>query len=66
MRPSESLLEKRCSDSFPYFHFLQSAENSERATRADAALPQALGLPVIVRPASEPAGLRAGSKPKRG
>lgn len=71
-------LEKRCSDSFPYYHFLQNAENSQRSAAAaastaastavstavstDSELPQAPGLPVIVRQASEPAAMRVGSK----
>jgi type II secretory pathway predicted ATPase ExeA len=55
-------MEKRCSDSFPYYHFLHSAENSERSKSANPELPQAPGLPVIVPPASKPGRLRTGSK----
>ena len=55
-------MEKRCSDSFPYYHFLHSAESAERSKPADPTLPQAPGLPVIVRSAAEPASPRDGSK----
>ena len=54
-------MEKHCSDSFPYYHFLHSAENSKRAEPAKSELPQAPGLPVILRPESEPSRLRSGS-----
>jgi type II secretory pathway predicted ATPase ExeA len=55
-------MEKHCSDSFPYYHFLRSAEKSDHSGPANAGLPPAPGLPVIVRPPSEPAQLRTGSK----
>jgi type II secretory pathway predicted ATPase ExeA len=55
-------MEKRCSDSFPYYHFLHSAESSERSQPAKSELPQAPGLPVIMRSASQPARPRVGSK----
>jgi len=58
-------MEKRCSDSFPYYHFLHSAESSKRSgtsAPANPGLPQAPGLPVIVRAASEPTQPRVGSK----
>jgi general secretion pathway protein A len=55
-------MEKGCSDSFPYYHFLHSAESAAGAQPATPGLPPAPGLPVIVRSASQPTRRRTGSK----
>jgi hypothetical protein len=48
-------MEKRCSDSFHYYHFLRTAKDAERkAAAVPTELPEAPGLPVIVHSASEP------------
>ena len=47
-------MEKRVSDGFHYYHFLQSAANTQRKPERTAAeMPEAPGLPVIVHAAPE-------------
>jgi hypothetical protein len=58
-------LEKRCTDSFPYYHFLHSAENAERPETTNKELPQAPGLPVIIHAPTETSSVRRGSSKRR-